>query len=80
MKIAIKYPRKKHIEAASVNDLKQELKVLMIEQFDIKNSKIKPFVDVKLNVISEKTSDSDFNLLLKKNAVIVPTIITQCKI
>ena len=80
MKIAIKYPRKKFVEAESINQLKKELSILMIEKFDIKNSEIKPFVNVKLDVETKSISEKDFTVLLKENSVIVPTIITQCKI
>ena len=80
MKIAIKYPRKKFIEANDIRELQDELKILMVEVFDIKDSSNKPFIEIKLNVNASKISSSDFKILQQNNAVIVPTIITQCKI
>lgn len=80
MEIAIKYPRKKFIKAGNTNELKKELNLLMVEIFDIKNSETKPFTDIKLAVETKKISSDDFQILIKNNSVIVPTIITQCKI
>ena len=80
MKIAIKYPRKKFVEAKNINDLQKELSILMVEEFEIKDSTSKPFTDIKLDIKTDKISDSDFNILLKDNTIIVPTIITQCKV
>jgi hypothetical protein len=80
MKIAIKYPRKKFIEANNILDLQKELSILMIEKFDIKNSDIKPFTDKKLDIETRNISESDFEILQKENSVIVPSVITQCEI
>ena len=80
MKIAIKYPRKKFIEANNILDLQKELSILMIEKFDIKNSDVKPFTDKKLDIETRNISESDFEILQKENSVIVPSVITQCEI
>jgi len=80
MKISIKYPRKKFVEANKILDLQKELSILMIEKFDIKNSETKPFIDIKLDVETRNISETDFEILQKENTVIVPTIITQCEI
>ena len=80
MKISIKYPRKKFVEANNIVELQKELSILMIEKFDIKNSETKPFVDIKLDVETRNISKTDFEILQKENSVIVPTIITQCEI
>jgi len=80
MKIAIKYPRKKFIEANNILDLQKELSILMIEKFDIKNSDVKPFTDKKLDIETRNISESDFEILQKENSVIVPSVITQCEV
>ena len=80
MKIAIKYPRKKFIEAENVTDLQKELKILMIEEFDIKNFLQKPFSEIKNNILTKSILDEEFEILINEEAIIIPTVITQCKI
>ena len=80
MKVAIKYPRKKIVEANNILELQKELSILMIEKFDIKNSETKPFVDIKLDVETRNISETDFEILLQNNSVIIPTIITKCEL
>ncbi len=79
MEIAIKYPRKKVIEADNIIELQKQLNKLMIEEFDIKNSELKPFVDIKTSILSTNMSNDDFELLQNKNSIIIPTIIKQCE-
>ena len=80
MKVAIKYPRKNFVEANNILELQKELSILMIEKFDIKNSETKPFVDIKLDVETRNISETDFEILLQNNSVIIPTIITKCEL
>jgi hypothetical protein len=52
----------------------------MIEKFDIKNIEIKPYVDVKVNILTNDITEKDFVILSDKNSIIIPTEISQCKI
>ena len=80
MKFAIKYPRKKFVEANSILELAEELKLLMITKFDIKDSSEKTFVDIKSDIDTYNISENDFNILQKENMVIFPTNIDRCKV
>ncbi len=80
MKFAIKYPRKKFVEANSLLELVEELNILMVTKFDIKDSSEKPFADIKLDIETHNISENDFRILQKENTVILPTNIDRCKI
>ena len=78
MKIAIKYPRKKFVEANNLLELVKELNLLMVTKFDIKDSSEKPFTDIKLDIDTLHISENDFLILQKENTVIMPTNIDRC--
>lgn len=80
MKISIKYPKKKFIEAENISDLQKILKKLMIEEFDIKDQSEKPLKDILINVKTIDITEDAFSILVDKNSVIVPSDIKQCEI
>ena len=79
MKIPIKYPRKKTVEAENIIELQKQLKILMVDEFDIKNTESKPFVDIKTSISAKQISSDDFELLRNKDSIIIPTVIKQCE-
>lgn len=79
MQIPLKYPRNKFINANNITELKAKLEILMIIEFDIKNSQTKPFTDIINNVKSDSITKEEFELLLKENSIIIPTVIAQCE-
>ncbi len=79
MQIQIKYPRKKFVNAANISELKSQLDILMVKEFDIKNSETKQFTDIINGIDSNKITQKEFDLLIKENSIIVPTVIAQCE-
>ena len=80
MKINIKYPRLKSINANSVNDLKSELNRLMVVDFEIKRKTNSGSYELISSTIkTTQITNEIFFLLQKNNHYIFPVTIARCK-
>jgi len=81
MKINIKYPKLKFIEAGNVKELTFELNKLMIVDFEIKRKKSPGnFEKISSLISTHNISDEIFHLLKDENNYIFPHTIAQCKV